>query len=204
VTDELYAPGDLSTKARIRGAALAVIAERGLGRTSVRAIAERSGVSPALVLHHFGSKQGVYDEVAAWALEALGSATRSADTGESPAGGHEQRQAAMDGLLDRLPDLAGYFRQLLLEPSPEGLSWFREAVRITASDLELREREGRARRSSDLAAEASMLLVLSLAPVLLRPLLDAALDADLAAPEGRQRWRDAQKELLTSALYPPA
>jgi AcrR family transcriptional regulator len=204
MVSELYTPSDLSTKTRIRDAALAVIAERGLGGASVRAIAEQAAVSPALVVHHFGSKQGVYDEVAAWALEVLGTATRGADTGSSPADAHEQRQAAMDELLDRVPHLGGYLRRLLIEPSPEGVGWFREAVRVTAGDLGRREQEGLARPSGDRAAEAAMLLVLSMAPVMLRPLLEAALDTDLAAPEGRQRWRAAQAEMLTSALYPPA
>lgn len=200
---ELYAAADLSTKTRIREAALSVIAEHGLSRTSVRAIGQRAGVSAALVLHHFGSKQGVYDEVATWALEVLAAATSGADTGGDPAGAHEQRLAAMDALLDRVPDLGGYLRQLMVEPSPEGLAWFGEAVRVTAADLARREAQGRARPSADVRAEATMLLVLSLAPVLLRPLLDVALDDDVAATAGRQRWRTAQTELLTSALYPP-
>jgi AcrR family transcriptional regulator len=204
MASELYARADLSTKTRIRDAALVVIAERGLGRASVRAIAEQAAVSPALVLHHFGSKQGVYDGVAAWALEVLGAATREADTGDDPAGAHEQRQAAMDGLLQRRPQLADYLRQLLLAPTPEGLEWFRQAVGSTAADLVRREEQGRARRSGDVQAEAAMLLVLSMAPVLLRPLLEAALDTDLAAPAGRERWRSAEAELLTSALYPPS
>jgi AcrR family transcriptional regulator len=202
MASELYVSADLTTKTRIRDAALAVIAECGLGRTSVRAIAQRAGVSPALVLHHFGSKQGVYDEVAAWALEVLGSATRDADRGADPADAHEQRQAAMDSLLDRVPQLGGYLRQLLLDPSPEGVNWFREAVRSTTADLERREQEGRARPSTDVQAEAAMLLILSMAPVMLGPLLDAALDTDVAAPVGRQRWRAVQTEMLTSALYP--
>jgi hypothetical protein len=109
----------------------------------------------------------------------------------------------MDGLLDRLPQLGGYLRQILMEPSAEGLAWFREAVHVTASDLGRREQVGRARRSRDVQTEAAMLLTLSMAPVLLRPLLEAALDIDPASTEGRQRWRAAQAEMLTSALYPP-
>ncbi|WP_168211869.1 TetR family transcriptional regulator [Ruania zhangjianzhongii] len=47
---------DLTRRARIRDAALALFAERGYAGASVRAIAEAAGVSSALVAHHFGSK----------------------------------------------------------------------------------------------------------------------------------------------------
>jgi AcrR family transcriptional regulator len=50
---------DLTARARIRDAAIACFAETGVARTSVRTIATAAGVSPALVIHHFGSKDGL-------------------------------------------------------------------------------------------------------------------------------------------------
>jgi AcrR family transcriptional regulator len=47
---------DLTARARIRDAAIACFADRGVSDTPVRAIAAQAGVSPALVIHHFGSK----------------------------------------------------------------------------------------------------------------------------------------------------
>ncbi|WP_024799977.1 TetR/AcrR family transcriptional regulator [Nocardia sp. BMG51109] len=49
---------DLSTRARIRDAAVVVFGEEGFG-VGVRAIAKAAGVSPGLVNHHFGSKDGL-------------------------------------------------------------------------------------------------------------------------------------------------
>ncbi|WP_028648403.1 TetR family transcriptional regulator [Nocardiopsis sp. CNT312] len=49
---------DLTARARIRGAAIACFGQKGFG-VPVRTIAERAGVSPALVMHHFGSKAGL-------------------------------------------------------------------------------------------------------------------------------------------------
>lgn len=51
-------PEDLTTRARIRDAAILRFAREGFG-ASVRAIAADADVSPALVLHHFGSKDGL-------------------------------------------------------------------------------------------------------------------------------------------------
>ncbi|WP_433205659.1 TetR family transcriptional regulator [Nocardia sp. CA-107356] len=49
---------DLSTAARIRDAAIEVFGEHGF-QVGVRAIAAAAGVSPGLVNHHFGSKDGL-------------------------------------------------------------------------------------------------------------------------------------------------
>lgn len=52
---------DLTTRARIRDAALAAFGNQGFG-VGVRAIAAAAGVSPGLVMHHFGSKDGLRQE----------------------------------------------------------------------------------------------------------------------------------------------
>lgn len=49
---------DLTAAARIRDAAIAQFGEHGFG-VGLRAIAEAAGVSAALVIHHFGSKEGL-------------------------------------------------------------------------------------------------------------------------------------------------
>lgn len=49
---------DLTTTARIRDAAIQQFGEHGFG-TGVRAIAAAAGVSAGLVIHHFGSKDGL-------------------------------------------------------------------------------------------------------------------------------------------------
>ncbi|MET7771865.1 TetR family transcriptional regulator [Nocardia sp. NPDC005366] len=49
---------DLTTVARIRDAAIDVFGESGF-QVGVRAIAAAAGVSPGLVNHHFGSKEGL-------------------------------------------------------------------------------------------------------------------------------------------------
>ena len=50
---------DLAAPERIWHAALARFAEEGYAASSVRTIAADAGVSPALILHHFGSKEGL-------------------------------------------------------------------------------------------------------------------------------------------------
>ena len=49
---------DMTAVARIRDAAIELFGSRGFD-VGVRAIAEAAGVSPGLVIHHFGSKDGL-------------------------------------------------------------------------------------------------------------------------------------------------
>ena len=50
---------DLTTRARIRNSAIELIGAHGFDRASMRMIAQAAEVSPALVVHHFGDKDGL-------------------------------------------------------------------------------------------------------------------------------------------------
>lgn len=50
---------DRTAAARIRDAAISEFAANGVDGTSIRTIAAAAGVSPGLVMHHFGSKEGL-------------------------------------------------------------------------------------------------------------------------------------------------
>lgn len=53
-------PGPSTTRAEILVAARALFAERGYHATTVRAIAQRAGVNPAMVHHHYGTKEQLF------------------------------------------------------------------------------------------------------------------------------------------------
>jgi AcrR family transcriptional regulator len=57
-----------STRERIVGATVELMAEIGIDRVRTRAIAERAGVNPALVHYHFGSIAALVMEAAEYAL----------------------------------------------------------------------------------------------------------------------------------------
>jgi AcrR family transcriptional regulator len=68
---------DLTAVARIRDAAIEQFGEHGFG-VGLRSIAEAAGVSAALVIHHFGSKDGLHkacDEYVAEEIRSEKSAT---------------------------------------------------------------------------------------------------------------------------------
>ncbi|MFL5971887.1 MAG: TetR family transcriptional regulator [Gaiellaceae bacterium] len=55
-------PGPTETPETIRAAATHQFAELGFDRATIRSIAAEAGVDPALVIHHFGSKQRLFIE----------------------------------------------------------------------------------------------------------------------------------------------
>lgn len=62
---------DLQAHARIRDAALRLFGVHGIKATTVRQIAEAAGVSPALVIHHFRSKEGLRNACDEWMMARL-------------------------------------------------------------------------------------------------------------------------------------
>ncbi len=62
---------DMTTKARIRDAAIERFPRDGLKGTTVRAVAADAGVSPALIMHHFGSKEGLHKACDEYVLRSL-------------------------------------------------------------------------------------------------------------------------------------
>ncbi|MCP2333527.1 MULTISPECIES: TetR/AcrR family transcriptional regulator [Actinoalloteichus] len=76
-------PEDLTTRARIRDTAIRLFGRSGFG-VGVRAIATEAGVSPALVVHHFGSKDGLREECDRYVLRVVREAKSTAvETGAS-------------------------------------------------------------------------------------------------------------------------
>jgi len=74
---------DLTARARIRDAALLRFARDGFG-AGLRAVAADAGVSPALVLHHFGSKDGLRAACDAHVLERIRLQKEASLTTETP------------------------------------------------------------------------------------------------------------------------
>lgn len=52
---------DRTSEARLRDAAMELVAESGTKAMTARAVAERAGVTPGLIRHHFGSMAGLLD-----------------------------------------------------------------------------------------------------------------------------------------------
>lgn len=197
-----FSSADLTSKASIRHAAFTLFAGQGVRATSIRQIAELANVSPSLVLHHFGSKAGVEEAVSQWALQYVRRRGSEVEPTGTPAEVIARRLLSAERMADEIPLLGDYLRRTVLEMSPGAVEWFAELVRSCAASLSTLEQTSMARPSNDLDAEATLVVIITLAPFLLRPLIEGALGAD-DDDELNARWRAAELELFTSPLYPP-
>ena len=67
------------SEAAILQAARELFAEAGFERTTIRAVAARAGLDPALVMQHYGSKEGLFAAAARWSDDAQSVLTASRD-----------------------------------------------------------------------------------------------------------------------------
>src|SRR5512146_915535 len=180
-------PGDLTARATIRNAALRLFADRGADAVTVREIAAQAGVSPALVVHHFGSKDGLRAEVdafAARAFDAIFEAMPPDELVELLTGGAAKgslAEAFARGFAPGSP-LPAYLRRLLLTNDPAGAALFGRWFATTRRLLDVMVEMGAARPSEDPAIRAAFFLVNDLALVLLRNQIAIAIGADPLTP----------------------
>jgi AcrR family transcriptional regulator len=202
-------PRDLTARATIRNAALRLFADRGPDAVTVREIAANAGVSAALVLHHFGSKDGLRAEVdgfAAQAFDAIFEAMPTEEVVELLSGGAASgslAEAFARGFPHGSP-LPAYLGRLLLTHDPAGAALFGRWYATTRRLLDLMVEAGVARPSEDAAVRAAFFLVNDLALILLRTQIAMAIGVDPLTPAGIDRWaREAGIVYAEGAFHIP-
>ncbi len=173
---------DLTTKARLRETALALFADHGIAATSLRSIAAAAGVSPGLVIHHFGSKDGLRRAVDAVVVKRI--------------------TAALSEVLRPQPALLQYIAQALSESGTAAGELFALLYATASADHALAN-AGVIRTDSDPLWRALQQLVLIVGPLLLRPLVEQQLGGSLFEPGNFERWMRANADLLKHGLYTP-
>ncbi len=200
---------DLTARASIRNAALRLFAEAGHDAVTVREIAAAAGVSPGLVVHHFGSKDGLRAAVDAHAAEwfdAIFAELDGDDLTDMLTGGTATTSVA-EAFARAFPSgspLPAYLRRLLLTNDPAGAALFGRWYATTRRVLDTMIEVGAAPPSADPAVRAAFLLVNDLAVILLRDQIATAIGEDPLTPSGLDRWaRDVTAAYTGGAFVAP-
>ena len=122
---------DRTTKARIRDIAIGMFADEGVAATSVRAIAAAAGVSPALVIHHFGSK----DALRVACDQHIAALVREQKTQAMRAGPGMDIVAALNDVRGG-PPLTRYLARTLVDGSPHVAEIVEDGVKYMAEGVE--------------------------------------------------------------------
>jgi len=194
--------GDLTTRASIRNAALRLFAERGPDAVTIREIAAAAEVSPALVVHHYGSKDGLRTAVDAFAGQAFDAvfATERQDVAELLSSSGSIAEAFTRVFPSGSP-LPAYLRRLLLADDPAGAELFGRWYSATRRLLDLMTEQGVAKPTPDPAVRAAFLLVNDLALILLRQQISASTGVDPLTPAGIERWAKEAMTVYTEGAF---
>lgn len=150
------------TAARIRDAAIEEFAAHGFRQTTIRAVAATAGVSPGLVIHHFGSKKGLRTACDDHVFDTL-TQTKRENAERSP--------LVVAEMLSHGPmrTNAEYLLKSLLDPSEQGQRFFDHYVEVVEQIID----EGFAgytfRKADDRRAQSTGIAMLALATLLLEP-----------------------------------
>lgn len=203
----MYTPsGDLSTAANIREQALRLFGERGPDGVSVREVAAAAGVSAALVIRYYSSKDGLIDAVdehVAGVFEAmLAQTTRFADGPFGPAA----LPMLADAVARYLPEgsaVPAYLGRMLIGGGPAGTALFRRLHRVSMDALAAMAAAGLAWPGDDPPVRAAFLLANDLAVVILRARLADVLGVDPLSSVGLRRWGAEVLSVYRGGLGPP-
>jgi TetR/AcrR family transcriptional regulator, regulator of cefoperazone and chloramphenicol sensitivity len=103
---------DLTARARIRDSAILYFGRHGFRSTTVRAISADAGVSPALVIHHFGTKDGLREACDRYVTDCIDDLT-------SHASSHLEPSDLLD-LMSRTPQLSPLVPYLIMTMTEGG------------------------------------------------------------------------------------
>lgn len=179
---------DLTARARIRNAALVRFGADGVAGTSVRAVAADAGVSPGLVLHHFGSKEGLRQACDEYVLDGIRS-------------GGDADVAALGDMLNAATPVRRYLGRALLDGTDSASALFTEIVDRTEEWLATGEAEGWVRPTADARARAVTYVSWLLAPLVLGDQVGRLLGGDPAETATAVRGARAGLEMLTGGLF---
>jgi TetR/AcrR family transcriptional regulator, regulator of cefoperazone and chloramphenicol sensitivity len=186
---------DLSSRARLRDAAVRLFAERGVAGTSVRDIAEAAGVTAGLITHHFGSKERLKAAVDELMVEVF-TAPLTAPSDQSSPTAEGVAEALAHTMADH-PDLRAYLRRSFLENDPASGEVFDRFVGLLRERLAEMQAAGALRADLDLDWAPLQVLFLHFGPLLLGPAVERILNIDSYADDVIRRRSRAHVELLS-------
>lgn len=187
---------DRTARAVIRDEALRLFGAHGPDAVSVRKVAAAAGVSPGLVIHHFGTKDGLRAAVDAHVLAQL-TGMLGELTGESPAGSLTELFARHLPPGSPVPD---YLRRILLEGGETGLRLFSQMYQASRVAMDAMVAAGRAGPGADPAVRAAIVLCNDLVVLLLREQIALVLGEDPLSPAGLARWGNELRTIYAAGL----
>jgi TetR/AcrR family transcriptional regulator, regulator of cefoperazone and chloramphenicol sensitivity len=192
------APNDPNARTRIRDAALDLFGRDGINRVTVRAIAAAAGVSPGLVVHHFGSMEALRRECDAYVVSMV----RGTGGEEAPDPVRTGDATGLSAMLEAGTPARRYLARAFLDGTPEAARLFDEIVELTTAWLEEGEREGWAKPTSSSRARGAIYVSWLLAPLAFADHLERVLGVqDLHETDATIEHARVALEMFTHGVF---
>lgn len=171
------AAGDRTTRARIRDAAIDLVAAEGTAALSARRVAEAVGVSPGSVIHHFGSMDGLRSACDEYVVEVIRE-HKSKAVASGP--GLDIVAALRDAPVG---SLTAYLAAVLVDDSPAVARLVDELVADAVDYAQAGVASGMLRPTDDPHGRATVLVLWSLGGLVLHRHLQRLLGIDLLSQD---------------------
>ncbi|MER6512089.1 TetR family transcriptional regulator [Nonomuraea sp. NPDC001636] len=190
------ASSDLTAQAKIRNAAIAHFARDGFAKTNLRAVAATAGVSPGLVIHHFGSKEKLRSVCDDHVLRIL---VQRADNA-GPSGMQDLFREYLSNPEEYRLQVQ-YMLRAIEEDTPAAGTFVDTLVAESEQVLRAGIADGSMRPSSDVRALAVLTVLNSVATLTMPPPLARALGHEQFGPDVLRRLALPTLELYTHGLF---
>ncbi len=192
---------DFTATARIRDAAIAEFGTHGMQRATIRGIAQCAGVSPGLVLHHFGSKDGLREACDEYVLTYLHDQIEAEEKSGSDPGVFTK--AVADS-----PVVVNYLVAVLGNGGDAAATVFDRIVDLTEDYFD-RRADATGERLSDFEhidnrTLAVIMTSMSLGMYILNKQVSRALGTDMFGPAGIAKSAAASLDIINPKLVDPA
>jgi AcrR family transcriptional regulator len=187
---------DLTARARIRDAAVELIGRDGFEAVKIRAVAGHADVSPGLVIHHFGSKDGLRAACERYVGDRIHEAIELAAARLQPYDLFDEVSRKLE-----LAHLLPFLLRALSEGGDLGRRLFNRLVDDTEKYLRAGVAQGVIRPSDDERGRAEMLVSFSLGSQLLAQYLVTADTAHGRVEQLQRRFTLPALEVFTHGLY---
>ncbi|MCZ7415997.1 TetR/AcrR family transcriptional regulator [Streptomyces sp. WMMC897] len=173
---------DLTSRARIRDAALAQFAEHGSKGATIKSIAAAAGVSPGLLQHHFGSKKALQEACDAYVMAAFDGLDRFGLNG-----GEITKPDFVEELLAKSSLVIRYIARAMVEGSPLAAALFDNGAAVAEEFLVGIAPDRFPAGSAEAGDAGAVMAAMHFATIVLHDHLGRRMGDDVLAPQHSHR-----------------
>lgn len=188
-----------TTRDQLLSIAVEMFAEKGFAGTSLRSIAKQAEVSPALLVHHFGTKDALVKEAISKTLGDWVADEKSAILDDASHQVENWQSLAAKGTAS-----LNFFRQALLAGGEYSQRLFHAAFLESEALLDQMQAVGRLKDISDKQTTALMMTISGLGSVLFMNQIEQTLGGPISSDQVASRLVNANQEMMQEGVFRPA